>query len=359
RRLILLGIVICAGVVIHGCATAPTTAQRLAKAPRDGRLITPTGLPGQLAIVYSYRSEVNLGGFERLHPGDIHRQGRIFNALINAAICRAEQVFVPEPATDQQLLAVHDAAYLAELKESNQIARVLEAPGIGLMPDGWANGGVVEPFRYSTGGTLLAADLAMKHGLAVNLGGGFQHAFRDHGEGFCMFADVPLAIHTLRAAKRISRAMIVDCDIHHENGFARYYTADKDVAIFDIYEQDNYPAIKVAETYARPIPRGISEADYLALLRRDLPKAIDEFKPDVLFYVAGVDPLEGDALGHAKLSIRGLVERDLFVIGESRKRNIPTVVTLGGGYHPRGWQATYRAIAAIVTGNDPGEPGTK
>jgi acetoin utilization deacetylase AcuC-like enzyme len=165
-----------------------------------------------------------------------------------------------------------------------------------------------------------------------------------------MFADVPLAIHSLREKKLVRRAMIVDTDIHQENGFASYYVDDKDTAIFDIYERDNYPARKWPETYAHPIPFGTTEAEYLGMLRTELPKALDDFRPDVLFYIAGVDPLAGDRLGHAQLSADGLVDRDLFVIRQARQRNIPTVVTLAGGYHRDGWRATYRVVRALLRG---------
>lgn len=352
RIVILLMILLAEGVVVQGCVTMPSSGQLRTKSPRDGRLLTPVGLPGQMAIVYTVKSEVNLAGLESLHPGDIHRQGSIFKALVASGLIQPDQVFVPDAATDEQLLAVHDADYLASLRYGKTVGRVLETPIVSMLPDAAARSGVVTPFRYAAGGTLKAADLAVEHGLAFNLGGGFHHAFRDHGEGFCLFADVPLAIHHLRAAGKARKAMIVDCDIHQGNGNASFFIDDRDVAIFDIYERDNYPSVKQPESHGHPIPFGISQADYLAILTAGLPPLLDTFKPDVLFYIAGVDPMEGDTLGHAHVSASGLVERDMFVIRQARQREIPTVVVLGGGYGRTGWRVTCRTIAALLTGRD-------
>lgn len=349
-------------VLLAGGCTLPTASQKMTKAARPGAALAPADspntLPGNIALVYTYRSEINLLGFENTHPADIHRQGKIFKALVADGAIDAEDVYVPQPLLDEELLAVHDRDYLDSLRRSPNVARALEAGAIGIMPDALCQAAVVTPFRYSAAGTVMAAELAIKHGLAINLGGGFHHAFRHAGGGFCLFADVPLAILTLRSAGLAERAMIVDCDIHQGNGNASFFIRDPQVRIFDIYEDDNYPSIKQPETNPHPIPRGISTADYLALLKRELPPAIDAFRPQVIFYLAGNDAFEGDALGHADISADGLVQRDLFVVREARRRNIPTVMVLAGGYSSESWRISYRSIAQILGRPDPARAQT-
>ena len=182
-------------------------------------------------------------------------------------------------------------------------------------------------FWLAAGGTILASELAIKHGGAYNIGGGFHHAFPGHGEGFCAIHDVAVAIR-----KGNRRALVVDVDVHHGNGTAAIFANDEPVYTLSIHQFDNYPVIKPPSNCDIHLKNGVKDEEYLKALKPALIKALDEHKPEILYYVAGADPYERDQLGGLKLTIEGLRRRDELVLGESAKRKIPFVITLAGGY---------------------------
>jgi acetoin utilization deacetylase AcuC-like enzyme len=186
--------------------------------------------------------------------------------------------------------------------------------------------------RLSVGGTILAAELALKQGLAVHIGGGFHHAFHDHGEGFCILNDVAVAVEKLKSQGRINKAMIVDCDLHQGNGTA-HILAGKDYAFtFSIHQMDIYPSEKTSSSLDVGLWSGDGDAEYLSALRAHFPRLYKELKPEFVFYVAGADPYEKDQLGSLRVTKEGLRERDEIVIGEARRLRIPVAVVLAGGY---------------------------
>ena len=227
----------------------------------------------------------------------------------------------PRPATDEDILRVHTRAWMEGLRDGTlsetELMR-LEIP--------WSTE-TATAFRLAAGGTILASELAIKHGGAYNIGGGFHHAFPGHGEGFCAIHDVAVAIR-----KGKLRAIVVDVDVHHGNGTAAIFAKDEQVYTFSIHQFDNYPAIKPASDCDIHLGNGVKDDEYLAALQPALIKALDEHKPEILYYVAGADPYEHDQLGGLRLTIEGLRRRDELVLGESAKRKIPYVITLAGGY---------------------------
>lgn len=235
--------------------------------------------------------------------------------------------FAPERATDAELLLVHLPEYLETLKD------VIKHPEMGLyMFEIPCTEQVLDGFRYGSGGTILAAELALKHGCAANLGGGFHHAFPDHGEGFCVLNDLAIAIRVLQKKKLIKKAMVVDCDVHQGNGTAACFIHDDSVFTFDIYQDRNYPMPKVPPTMGFPMPDSAGDKLYLKTLKDNLPGAIERAKPDIVLYQAGADPYEGDRLGNLAITMKGMKERDEIVVCECRRRKIPIVSTTGGGY---------------------------
>jgi histone deacetylase 11 len=208
---------------------------------------------------------------------------------------------------------------------------------------------VLRPMRWAAGGTLLACRLALEKGLAVNLGGGYHHASGNRGGGFCVFADAPLALVTLRQEGRINSALVVDTDAHQGNGTADALRPWPWAHMLDFYEQDLFPWPKVEEDVRVPLPAGLGGAEYLDTLREHLPAALDRFRPDFVLYNAGSDVLQSDPLARLLLTPEELVERDLYVVTEVRSRGVPLAMVLSGGYGPASWEAHARSLEAILT----------
>jgi acetoin utilization deacetylase AcuC-like enzyme len=184
---------------------------------------------------------------------------------------------------------------------------------------------------YAVGGTLAAARSALANGYSSNLAGGTHHSFPDHGEGFCVFNDVAVAIRAMRARKLIQRAAIVDCDVHQGNGTATIFAGDTETFTFSMHGANNYPLFKTNSTLDIELPDGIQDDAYLESLARHLP-SVFAHEPEVVFYLAGADPFAGDKLGRLALSIDGLRERDAYVLRECYERDLPVVTVMSGGY---------------------------
>lgn len=193
---------------------------------------------------------------------------------------------------------------------------------------------ILEGFRLMTGGSVLAAEAALTEGVAVNLGGGFHHAFPDHGEGFCLFNDVAVAIRRLQRAGRIDRAAVIDCDVHHGNGTAAIFAGDDRVFTCSLHQEHNYPATKPPSSLDIGLEDGAGDEEYLRALTGALPVVFDH-RPEIVFYLAGADPFIDDQLGGLALTREGLRARDRQVLGAARAAGVPTVVLLAGGYARR------------------------
>jgi acetoin utilization deacetylase AcuC-like enzyme len=187
----------------------------------------------------------------------------------------------------------------------------------------------------SAGGTILAGQRALADGFGVNIGGGFHHAFPDHGEGFCVLHDVAIAIRRVQADGALERVMVVDTDVHQGNGTAAIFGGDGTVFTLSIHQENNYPHPKPPSNVDINLPDGIGDEDYLALLDRHLEKAFAQFSPEIVFYVGGADPYREDQLGGLALTVDGLKRRDALVFEKSRRRSIPVAITLAGGYARR------------------------
>jgi acetoin utilization deacetylase AcuC-like enzyme len=190
-------------------------------------------------------------------------------------------------------------------------------------------------------GTVEAALDALVDGLGINLAGGTHHAFADHGEGFCVFNDVAVAIRQLQQAGRITRAAVIDLDVHQGNGTARIFADDPDVFTCSLHGARNFPFHKERSRLDVELPDGCDDAAYLAALDAHLAPALDAARPELVFYLAGADPYVHDRFGRLGMSIAGLAERDRRALGTIQRRGLPVVVTLAGGYA--------RDLADVVT----------
>jgi len=239
---------------------------------------------------------------------------------------KKENFLRPRPAPDEDVLLVHTARYLKRVKSGTLSHAELRALEIRYSPE------LVRFALLSVGGTVLAARKALECGMAIHLGGGFHHAFPDHGEGFCLLNDVAVAARKMIEEKLARKVMVVDCDLHQGNGTAAALAGRKDVFTLSIHQMDIYPTEKPLSTVDVGLWAGDGDAKYLAELGAHIPRIYNEFRPDIVFYLAGADPYEKDQLGGLSLTKAGLKERDKVVIENARRLKIPVAVVLAGGY---------------------------
>ncbi len=230
-----------------------------------------------------------------------------------------------ELATREDVLRVHDPTFVDGFLEGTLPPAAMRRIGFPGSPE------LVKRILASVGSTLCAARSAIRTGFGGTLAGGTHHAYRNEGSGFCVFNDLAIAISTLRAEADLKKASIIDLDVHQGDGTASIFSDDPDVFTLSLHGERNFPLRKQVSTLDIPLPDGTSDGEYLEALRPALTKAFD-FGPEVVFFQAGVDALATDSLGRLGLSPEGMAARDELVIGEVRRRNIPLVITLGGGY---------------------------
>lgn len=274
------------------------------------------------AIVYSKRYYAEIG----LHVFPMRKFQLILEELERRGVVQADQVLDPEPASLEQVLRVHDREYVDKLLHGR--LSVLEEAILELP----YSEGLVEASFLCAGGSILTAREALARGAAANLGGGFHHAFPDHGEGFCVFHDVAIALRELQAEKAIRRAAVIDVDVHQGNGTAAIFRDDPSVFTFSIHEEENYPAVKPPSDQDVGLETGADGATYLTALENWIPRILERHRPDLVAYVGGADPFVEDQLGRLRLTRDDLRARDRFVFGECAKRGIPIAVFLAGGY---------------------------
>jgi acetoin utilization deacetylase AcuC-like enzyme len=235
----------------------------------------------------------------------------------------------PPPASDDDIALVHHREYLRKLQTGKLSYLEVLRLEIPYSPE------LIRAVWLSAGGSILAGRLALEDGMAVNVGGGFHHAYPDHGEGFCVLNDFAIAIRRLQKDMAIERAMTVDCDVHQGNGTAAIFGGDHTVYTLSIHQENNYPYPKPPSSLDINLPDGVEDEEYLRELCLGLDRALAEFSPDLIFYVAGADPYRDDQLGGLKLSLEGLEKRDRLVFEKARAKHIPVAVTLAGGYARR------------------------
>ncbi len=275
-----------------------------------------------LKLIYDDRYDLNLG--PHVFPSQKYRL--VYEKLLQDGIASQEDFLKPAPASDEDILRVHSQDYVYKLKTGSltraEVMR-MEVP---------YSAELIEACWLAAGGSILAARRALEDGFSANIGGGFHHAYPDHGEGFCVIHDVAVAIRKMQADGAIERAMVVDTDVHQGNGTAAIFGGDETVFTMSIHQEHNYPYPKPPSTVDVNLPDGVGDADYLAILEKYLHRSFDEFSPQLLFYVAGADPYGEDQLGGLALTMDGLARRDALVMGYAQRNQVPTAVTLAGGY---------------------------
>ncbi len=233
---------------------------------------------------------------------------------------------VPPGATEAQLLRVHDSDYYRRVTTGE-----LTEYQVKLLGFPWSDA-LIERSRRSVGGTIAASRSALTEGVSVNLAGGTHHAFRDRGEGFCVFNDAVVAVRTLQAERAIERAVILDCDVHQGNGTASLAAGDGTLFTLSIHGERNYPLRKEQSDLDVPLPDGTGDQAYLQALKPALITALNSNRPQLAIYLAGADPFMHDRFGRLALTKDGLARRDRLVFELCRSHQVPVAVTMAGGY---------------------------
>lgn len=277
-----------------------------------------------MKVVYSTRYHIDIGP----HVFPTHKYQMVHQCLLQTGLIRSSDTIEPPAASWQALAAVHTSEYLANMRDgtlSDEDVAQLELPWSAEMVDG---------FRVMVGGTIEAARLAVAaRSIVPHVGGGLHHAFSNHGEGFCPFNDVAVAVRDLQASG-IERTAIIDLDVHQGNGTAFIFESDPNVFTFSMHQQDNYPLWKPRGSLDIGLNDGTGDIEYLRRLEQALPNVM-ACDPQCVFYLAGADPYEDDQLGGLRLTQTGLRQRDRFVIRQVRAAGVPLVIVLAGGYARR------------------------
>ncbi|GFS60503.1 histone deacetylase 11 [Trichonephila inaurata madagascariensis] len=304
--------------------------------------------PDQLPIIYSSNYNIRFMGLQKLHPFDSEKWEKVHNILLGAGIIKRNTAVEPREAKDEVLQVVHPVSYLNKLKWSAYVARVTEVPFLFALPNKLVQQRVLRPFRFHTGGTILAGKLAMERGWALNIGGGFHHCSKEDGGGFCAYADITLCIKFLfMNYSSIQKIMIVDLDAHQGNGHERDFIGEEKVYIMDVYNRGIYPHDEYAKGAIRKrveLRHFTEDAEYLDKVSRHLTDAIAEYNPQFIVYNAGTDILKGDPLGCLSITSQGIIERDEIVFRAARENNIPIVFVTSGGYQ----KCTAKIIAESI-----------
>ena len=283
-------------------------------------MLIPKHMRNEPAFVYSEKYTVNLG--EHVFPVQKYRM--VYQRLSSEGLITSDNLFLPTFPEKRDLLLVHTLEYLQDL-ESLSFSSCTAFSEIPLTRE------IVEAYKLSAGGTILAGQKALEKGMAIHLGGGYHHAFPSRGEGFCYINDVAVSIRRLKRDSRVDRALILDCDLHQGNGNAFIFREDRSVFTFSIHQENLYP-VKEKSDLDTGLPDFTGDGEYLAKLSCGLQQIWQNFEPDIVYYLAGADPYEGDQLGQLKLSKAGLKKRDAGVITKCLEEKIPLVILLAGGY---------------------------
>jgi len=260
------------------------------------------------------------------HRFPMSKYGYLREALVSRGLLSAGAYPAPAPATAAQVSLAHDGGYVERVFSQSLSAQELRRIGLP------GTEAVARRARLSSAGTLLAAWLAIEHGIACNSAGGSHHAGPDAGAGYCVFNDVAVAIRNLMAQGFSGPVLVIDADVHQGDGTAQIFADDPRVFTFSIHSQRNFPARKSVSDLDIGLPDRMGDTDYLSALAAGLSRALTASQARLAFYNAGVDVWEGDRLGRLGLSEAGIRARDALVIGAVRGAGLPLVGVLGGGY---------------------------
>lgn len=309
----------------------------------------------KLPLVFHPNYDISFFGIEKVHPFDSKKYGKIAEYLKKNLALTSEHFHHPQhEVSEKDLLIIHSQKYLDSLKNSFTIEKITELPLLRFLPNFMLQRKLLSPMLAATQGTIDAAFLAQKNGVGINLSGGYHHAKPDSGGGFCVYADIPLAIQKLREKNPNLKVLYVDLDAHQGDGVEKCLLTDKNSYILDCFNEKNYP--QDSANVAHRINKKLNSHDiycdkhqdkggdrpgykcqecsktYLHAVTGALSQSLAEFKPDIIFYNAGTDCFEKDQIGTMALDKESIITRDQIVFEQAKKQNIPLCMTLSGGY---------------------------
>lgn len=261
------------------------------------------------------------------HRFPIVKYELIRQQLLHQGIVQPEQLIDPGPCPDEHIIRVHVPEYWQQAKNLQLPKQAVRALGLPLVQE------TVLRAQNSVHCTLVSSRHALQYGLGIHMGGGTHHAFADRPEGFCLLNDLAVAAAWLLHHQHSQRILILDLDVHQGNGTASIFQEEPRVFTFSMHCRQNYPLRKEQSDRDVELSAGVGNEEYLQVLEQEMQAVLAFFKPDFMFYQAGVDVLAGDMLGKLALTKEGCLQRDRFVLQQCKKLNLPVVVTLGGGYN--------------------------
>ena len=276
-----------------------------------------------MRVCFSEGYVAPLPGGHRFPMGKFAALHRI---LLDEGLIRVQDVVVPVETSWDDLALVHTVRYLDSLRLGTMDRLAERRMGLP------RTDAIVRRSRLATQGTFEAGRMALQDGVAANLAGGMHHGFPDHGEGFCVLNDVAVAIRMLQRGGEMKRVLVVDLDVHQGNGVAAVFENDDSVYTFSMHGEKNYPFKKERSSRDVALPDGMDNWAYLDVLQSHLMDVIDAAKPDLVYYLAGVDPVAGDRFGRLELTQDGLAARDRYVLETMRLKGLPVGLVLSGGY---------------------------
>lgn len=286
-------------------------------------------------IVYSSKYNITIFGIQKLHPFDTEKYKRVYEYLRHDLGISKNQFYTPQKVTKEELKLIHSDEYLNSLKKSRVVAQVSEISALKYLPNILLRNRLLKPMMYGTGGTILGANLALENGWAINLSGGYHHAKENFGEGFCFYADIPIAIKKLWDKDSTLKVMIIDLDAHQGNGYESILKDDKRTVIVDVYNRLIFPRDYDARTYIDynfPINKNTEDNEYLTILTDSLKTIVSVEQPNLIIYNGGTDIYENDPLGKLKISEEGIINRDEIIFELALSNEIPILMVLSGGY---------------------------
>lgn len=273
-------------------------------------------------IVYSENYEIQIPE----HPWKIGKYQAVYEKVLSEGLAKKEDILLVDEASEEDLLLAHTWSYIERFRDEDWGCEALLSSELEMTNE------LARFFWTAAEGTIVACSKALTYGAAAHIGGGFHHAFAGYASGFCVINDIAIGIRKMQKEKRISRALVVDLDVHQGDGTAKIFEGDASVFTFSMHQRDNFPYRKQQSSLDIELENKTGDKDYLTLLEEHLPKIIQSHKPELIIYVAGADPFEHDALGGLSLTMNGLKKRDEFVASQAFSAKIPIVSTFAGGY---------------------------
>jgi acetoin utilization deacetylase AcuC-like enzyme len=296
-------------------------------------------------VVYSYEYFLGLCEKGPRSTFDCAKFRKIRTALLKENIIRSKEILEPEPAGWEDFSLVHDSKYVEKLRDPQTLGKILFLDYVSPFDTD-----IIEFFMWVTGGTILSLKTAYEKRVPVfNLGGGFHHAKPDKGEGFCPVNDTAIGIRKFKQVHENKRILVVDLDFHQGNGTALIFEKDDTCFTYSIH-RDTWDKVESTTNMDIELPDHSDDATYLEALRSTLPGVLDEFRPELIVYLAGGDPHYADKLGTFELTDNGMLERDLYVMSQARDRDCPVAILAGGGYGQESWKLYYRFIKCVMRG---------